>query len=242
MNDGCTALSQRGLEKSRKCIALVAGEASGDRLGAGLIGALRKRCPGLRFVGVAGPLMRDAGCEAWYQAEQLSVMGLAEVVRHLPRLLRLRRSLTQQLHAAAPDCLVGIDAPDFNIPLEARMRRAGIPTVHYVSPSVWAWRPGRVKKIRSSTDLVLTLFPFETEIYHQHGVQALCVGHPLADARTEKIDRPAARAALGLEVDARLVGILPGSRMGEVVRLLPVMLEAARCLLREDANLQFALP
>jgi lipid-A-disaccharide synthase len=163
-------------------IALVAGEASGDLLGAGLVEALRRRFPAAEFAGVAGPRMRAAGVEAWHDAAELSVMGLAEVLRHLPRLLRLRRSLRARVLDWQPDVFIGIDAPDFNLGLETSLKQAGIRTVHYVSPSVWAWREGRAAKLGRSADLVLCLFPMEPAIYERHGVAAAFVGHPLAEA------------------------------------------------------------
>jgi lipid-A-disaccharide synthase len=201
------------------CIALVAGEASGDLLGAALIEALREQQPGLRFVGVAGPRMRAAGCEALAGSEELSVMGLTEVLRHLPRLLRLRSRLQRELLAARPAVFVGIDSPEFNLGLAGRLKARGITTVQYVSPQVWAWRQGRVRHIGASVDLVLCLLPFEVEFYARHAVRALFVGHPLADQIPEVIDRAAARAEFGLPADARVVALLPGSRLGEVERL-----------------------
>ncbi|MGB5623752.1 MAG: lipid-A-disaccharide synthase, partial [Gammaproteobacteria bacterium] len=174
-------------------IFLVAGEASGDRLGAGLIRAIRAEHPDAVFQGVAGPGMVAAGCKAWWPSETLAVMGLSEVVAHLPRLLRLRRELGRRLLAAPPDVFVGIDAPDFNLGLERRLKRGGIPVVHYVSPSIWAWRPGRVRKIARSVDRVLCLLPFESAPYTDAGVDAVFVGHVLADEIPLQTDPVAAR-------------------------------------------------
>lgn len=200
-------------------IALVAGEASGDLLGAALIEALNEARPGLRFFGVAGPRMRAAGCEAIAAAEELSVMGLAEVLRHLPRLLRLRSLLRREIVARAPLAFVGIDSPEFNLGLAAWLHARGLPTVQYVSPQVWAWRQGRVRHIHAAVDRVLCLLPFEVDFYVRHAVHASFVGHPLADQIPLAIDRAGARRALGLDDDALVVALLPGSRLGEVERL-----------------------
>jgi lipid-A-disaccharide synthase len=200
-------------------IAVAAGEASGDTLGAGLIEALRDRCPSAEFMGIAGPRMIAAGCEPWNRTEELSVMGLAEVVRHLPRLLKLRKRFIQRLLDAHPDVFIGIDSPDFNLPVEAALKRAGVTAVQYVSPQVWAWRQSRVASIRESTDLVLCVLPFETQFYERHGVNAIFVGHPLADEIPLEIDKLEARRQLSLPADATVVAILPGSRANEVSRL-----------------------
>ncbi len=208
-------------------ILLIAGEASGDGLGAGLVEALRARFPDARFAGIGGDAMRRAGMETWHDASELSVMGLAEVLRHLPRLLRLRRQLRERALAWKPDVVVGIDAPDFNLGVERWFRRRGIRTVHYVSPSVWAWREKRAEKIGDSADRVLCLFPMEPAIYARHGVDARFVGHPMADAMPLHPDRAAAREQLGLPQDAPVLAVLPGSRMGEITRLGEVFFEAA---------------
>jgi len=210
-------------------IGIVAGEHSGDQLGAALIGALRARVPRLDCFGVAGPKMIAAGCEAWASAEELSVMGLAEVLHHLPRLLRLRARLLQRLREAAPDIFIGIDSPEFNLPLARRLKAAGVRTVQYVSPQVWAWRQGRVQTIAAACDLVLCLLPFESDFYAQHDVSAVFVGHPLADEIPLEIDRAAARRALGLAEEGQVVALLPGSRLDEVSRLArPFVAAAAR--------------
>lgn len=209
-------------------VGIVAGEHSGDTLGAALIAALRARVGHLECFGVAGPKMLAAGCQAWAGAEELGVMGLTEVVRHLPRLLRLRRALRERFLAAPPDVFIGIDAPEFNLTLERHLKSAGIPTVQYVSPQVWAWRQGRVRTIGAAVDLVLCLLPFETDFYAAHGVRAEFVGHPLADAIPLEADRAAARRALKLPAEGVLIGLLPGSRMSEVSRLARPFVAAAR--------------
>jgi lipid-A-disaccharide synthase len=223
-------------------VALVAGEHSGDQLGAGLIAALRERAPAMRCFGVAGPKMRAAGCEAWASSEELSVMGLAEVLHHLPRLLRLRAALVRRLRAARPDVFIGIDAPEFNLRLARHLRQAGIRTVQYVSPQVWAWRQGRVRTIAASCDLVLCLLPFETEFYARHGVRAQFVGHPLADQIPLTVDREGARRALGIDAAAPLVALLPGSRLGEVARLAAPFVAAAAHIAARRPGWQFVAP
>ena len=216
--------------KRRMRFALVAGEKSGDVLGAGLIEALRRRLPDAEFYGVAGENMISAGCSAWYRAEELSVMGLTEVLRHLPRLLRLRRNLIGRLRSDPPDVFIGIDSPDFNVPAEATLRAAGIPTVQYVSPQIWAWRQSRVRTLRAAADLVLCVLPFEAGFYGEHRVNARFVGHPLADAIPLRVDHEAARRSLGLAGGAPLVALLPGSRRGEVSRLAEPFLATAAWL------------
>lgn len=223
-------------------IALVAGEASGDLLGAGLVAELKQRFPGATFAGIGGPRMRAEGFDAWHDSGELAVMGLAEVLRHLPRLLRLRRNLCRRLLDWKPDVFIGIDAPDFNLGLERRLKQAGLRTVHYVSPSVWAWREGRAAKIGRSADLVLCLFPMEPPIYQRHGVDARFVGHPLADAFPAEPDRAAARARLGLPADAPVLAVLPGSRLGEIRRLWPVFIEATKLLTLQVPGLVAAVP
>jgi lipid-A-disaccharide synthase len=222
--------------------ALVAGEASGDLLGAGLMRELRRRHPDAEFVGIGGPAMRDAGLQAWYDIRELAVMGLAEVLRHLPRLLRLRAQLRRRLLLWKPDVFIGIDAPDFNLGLERQLKRTGIPTVHYVSPSVWAWREQRAAKIGRSASRVLCLFPMEPAIYAKHGVDARFVGHPLADLFALDPDRAAARLALALPAQGTLIALLPGSRLGEIKRLGADFLRAAALLLGERLKLRFVAP
>lgn len=223
-------------------IALVAGEASGDLLGASLARDLRRRFPDAILVGVAGPEMRGAGVEPWHDCEELAVMGLVEVLRHLPRLLRLRRGLRERLLAWRPDVVVGIDAPDFNLGLERWLRERGVRTVHYVSPSIWAWREGRAARIGESADRVLCLFPMEPPIYAKHGVEARFVGHPLAAMLPMAPDRDAARRALGIDGDGPLLALLPGSRRGEIARLGPVFLDAVALLQRRLPGLRVLAP
>jgi lipid-A-disaccharide synthase len=223
-------------------IAVVAGEASGDNLGAALITALRARSPDVRIIGVAGPRMRAAGCEALADAEELAVMGLTEVLRHLPRLLKLRRGLITRFTAARPDVFVGIDAPEFNLGLAARLKAQGIRTVQYVSPQVWAWRQGRVRGIGEACDRILCLLPFEPPFYERHGIVARFVGHPLADQFPMEPDRGAARAGLGLPAGETVVAVLPGSRMGEVSRLAAPFAGAAAWLAARRPGLRFVAP
>ncbi|MGB5063831.1 MAG: lipid-A-disaccharide synthase [Candidatus Competibacter sp.] len=225
-------------------IALVAGELSGDLLGAGLIAALKARYPHARFSGIGGPGMIEQGLRSLAPLERLAVMGLVEVLRHLPELLRIRRRLYQAWLADPPAVFIGIDAPDFNLGLERRLRVRGIPTVHYVSPSVWAWRPWRVRKIARSVNLMLTLLPFEAAFYQRHGVPVRFVGHPLADSISPHNDPLLARQLLHLEVpaEARIVALLPGSREGEVGRLGPLLLDTAAWLWARRPELCFLLP
>jgi lipid-A-disaccharide synthase len=200
-------------------IGLVAGESSGDNLGAALIEALRARVPDARFVGIAGPRMQAAGCERLADSEELAVMGLFEVLHHLPRLLGLRRRVRAAMLARRPDVFVGIDAPEFNLGLAALLHAANLRTVQYVSPQVWAWRRGRASRMARYLDLVLCLLPFERAVYDEAGLRAIFVGHPLADQLPLVPDRAGARAALGLAPGAPVVAVLPGSRRGEVARL-----------------------
>jgi lipid-A-disaccharide synthase len=221
---------------------MVAGEASGDTLGADLINALRRLAPGTEFFGIAGPKMQSAGCQAWEPAESLAVMGLFEIVRHLPRLLRLRARVRSLFRAAKPDVFVGIDSPEFNLRLARDLRAAGIPTVQYVSPQVWAWRQGRARSIHESVDLVLCLLPFEKSFYDAHGMRAEFVGHPLADAIPMTPDRQAARSSLDIDANAQVVALLPGSRRGEVARLADEFAATARWLAAQRPQLKFIAP
>lgn len=222
-------------------IGLVAGETSGDVLGAGLIRAVRARCPEARFEGVAGPAMIEAGCECWEPAESLAVMGLVEPLAHIPRLLKLRRELARRWTESPPDVVVGIDAPDFNLGLEKKIRRAGIRTAHFVSPTIWAWRPGRVRTVRKAADLVLCIFPFEPALYAQHDVDAVFVGHPRAHQTPEVVDTAAARARLGIEA-AEIVTLMPGSRRGEIERLGQIFADSARAILDARPGVHFVTP
>lgn len=223
-------------------IALVAGEASGDILGSGLMQALRERHPDVEFIGVGGPRMEALGLRSMFAMERLSVMGLVEVLGRLPELLRRRKHLIADLIEARPDVFIGIDAPDFNLTVELRLRRAGIRTVHYVSPSVWAWRQKRVLKIRDGCDLMLTLFPFEAQFYAEHQVPVRFVGHPLADAIPLQADRAQARHELGLPEEGAVVALMPGSRGGEVSRLGPLFLDAAERLRTLRPGVHFVMP
>lgn len=202
-------------------IVLVAGEASGDNLAAKLIESLRARLPDAQFAGIAGPRMIAAGCEAWERAESLAVMGLFEIIPHLPRLLRIRRELLERVLADPPDVYVGVDAKEFNLRLAPQLKAHGIPTVQYVSPQIWAWRQGRVHTIGKAVDRVLCLLPFEKQFYDQHAIAAEFVGHPLADQIPLYLDPQAARRSLGLEETGTFIALLPGSRGGEVARLSP---------------------
>lgn len=221
---------------------IVAGEVSGDTLGAGLIRALRAHYPDARFVGIAGPQMLAEGAETLVPMERLSVMGLVEVLGRLRELFAIRDRLIDQLLDLKIDAYIGIDAPDFNLRIAARLKAAGIPVIHYVSPSVWAWRQGRVKGIRASVDLMLCLLPFEKAFYDQHGVRAVFVGHPLADSLPLQPDVAAARAALAVPADATCVALLPGSRRGEVASLLPLLLQAAELIRRGLPQVRFLVP
>ena len=222
--------------------ALVAGEATGDQLGAGLIVALRERYPQARFVGIGGPRMIAAGLDAWYPSDRLAVMGLVEVLKHLPELLRIRGDLLRRIAALQPAAFIGIDAPDFNLTLERKLKARGIRTVHYVSPSIWAWREKRAAKIGRSADLVLCLFPMEPPIYDRYGVRSKFVGHPMADRFDLVTDRLPARAALGLSTQAPVLALLPGSRLGEIRRLGADFLQAARRCQQQIPNLQVVVP
>lgn len=222
-------------------VALVAGESSGDLLGAGLIRALQSRCPEATFEGVAGPEMAAAGCTVLEPAETLAVMGLIEPLKEIPRLLALRKALLKRWTRTPPDVFVGIDAPDFNLGLEQRLKASGIRTIHYVSPSVWAWRQGRTRKIRAATDRVLCLLPFEQSFLENHGIKADFVGHPLADATPERVDVAADREALGIG-QGDVLAVLPGSRHGEVSRLGPVFAATARLLAEQHPTLNFVAP
>ncbi len=224
------------------CIALVAGEASGDTLGAGLIKALKLRFPQARFIGIGGPRMLAEGMQSQVPMERLSVMGLVEVLGRLRELLRIRRELVSYLKGECPDVFIGIDAPDFTLNVEQQLRDAGIATVHYVSPSVWAWREKRVLGIQKSTDLMLTLFPFEEDVYRRHGVSVRCVGHTLADQIPLQPDRQAARDVLGLPGSKRIVALLPGSRNGELRKLGLLFLQTAAWCLQREPELLFIMP
>lgn len=220
-------------------IVLVAGEQSGDNLGAQLISTLRERLPHARFAGIAGPRMAAAGCEVWEQMESLSVMGLFEVIPHLPRLLQIRRKLIDRVLAERPALYIGVDAKEFNLRVAAKLKPHGIRTVQYVSPQVWAWRQGRVRTIGRAVDMVLCLLPFEVPFYAEHAVRAEFVGHPLADQIPLEVDRRAARERLNVDANAAVVALLPGSRHGEVARLSPDFAATVRYLSERRPALQF---
>ena len=225
-----------------KSIAIIAGEASGDILGSRLITALKQHIPDLHVEGIGGAEMQKAGCDCLYPMEKLAVMGFIEPLGRLPELLRIRRTLIKRWTQQPPDLVIGIDAPDFNLHLEAKLHQAGLNTVHYVSPSVWAWRAKRVKKMQGNIDLMLTLFPFEVEFYRQHDIPAECVGHPLADEIPLTTDSIQARKKLGLPEDANILAILPGSRSGEIQRLAPDFIAAAKALKHQHPELLFVSP
>ncbi|NWN83303.1 MAG: lipid-A-disaccharide synthase [Halomonas sp.] len=231
-----------GDEGAVRRVYLVAGELSGDILGAGLMRALKARHPGVVFRGIGGPRMIAEGIDSRYPLEALSVMGLVEVVKHLPRLLGVRRELRRDALRWRPDIMIGIDAPDFNLGLERQLRESGLTTAHYVSPSVWAWRQGRVKGIARSVDAMLTFLPFEAAFYARHRVPVAFVGHPLADELPLENDRPAARAALGLTGDASVLAVLPGSRAGEIRFIGDTFLAAAERLCTARPALRVVIP
>ena len=225
------------------CIGLVAGETSGDRLGAALMEAIKKKYPAVCFEGVGGPLMIAAGLESLFPMEPLSVMGLIEPFKNLPTLLRIRRGLRDHFVARPPSVFIGIDAPDFNLGLELTLRQHGIRTVHYVSPSVWAWRQGRVRKIARAVDHMLTLLPFEADFYQTHNVPVTFVGHPLADELPLLPERDKARAELAMGATAGpVVALLPGSRKGEIAHLGRLFLDTARCCQKMITEMTFILP
>ncbi|MBN8486263.1 MAG: lipid-A-disaccharide synthase [Burkholderiales bacterium] len=221
---------------------MVAGEASGDLLAGLLLQGLRSRWPGLIAGGIGGPKMQAQGFDAWWPSHRLSVFGYVDALRHLPELLGIRRSLRQRLLAERPALFVGIDAPDFNFALERSLRQQGLKTVHFVCPSIWAWRGERVKTLAAAADHVLCLFPFEPALLAEHGVPATFVGHPLADLIALQPPRAAARAALGLDDEAVVLALLPGSRRSEITHIAPPLLQAALQLQRERADLRCVLP
>ncbi len=226
-----------------KCFGIVAGEKSGDILGAGLIKSLKIRFPDAHFFGVGGPEMLSEGCESITAMDRLAVMGFVEPLGRLPELFRLKKALRDLMVERNVDAFIGIDSPDFNLRLASELNARGIRTVHYVSPSVWAYRKKRIHKIAHAVDLMLTLFPFETEIYDEHGVPVCCVGHPLADklASSDELAR-LARQQFDLDPSDRVVALLPGSRGGEISRLGPVFLASAVASLALDPALRFLIP
>ncbi|MFT3821087.1 MAG: lipid-A-disaccharide synthase [Rubrivivax sp.] len=221
---------------------LVAGEASGDLLAALLLGGLKQRWPDLLTAGIGGPQMAAQGFDAWWPSDKLAVRGYVEVLRHYREIAGIRNALAERLLRERPAAFIGVDAPDFNLGLELRLRRAGLKTVHFVCPSIWAWRGGRVKKLAAACDHVLCLFPFEPELLRAHGVAATFVGHPLADAIPLQPPRDAARAALGIAPDETLIAVLPGSRRSEIQYDAPPFLQAAALMHRRRPGLRFVLP
>src|SRR5579872_7465458 len=222
-----------------KKIGILAGEPSGDMLGAGLMNALNVQSSHFEFTGIGGPKMIAAGCRSLHEMERLSVMGLIEPLKHLPDLFKIRHGLYQHFTTHKPDVFIGIDSPDFNLGLELKLRQAGIPVVHYVSPSVWAWRKKRIFKIAKAVDLMLTLFPFEADFYKQHNVPVRFVGHPLADLIPLQSDKQAARNKLGIDPHTTTIAVLPGSRGNELKYLADIFaVTAARCW-KENPKLQF---
>lgn len=227
---------------TRLPLAMVAGEASGDLLASLVLGGLHRRWPELQTAGIGGPRMQALGFDAWWPQDRLAVRGLFEVLGHYRGLAALRDALAERLLAAPPAGFIGVDAPDFNLGLEARLKAAGIKTVHFVCPSIWAWRGGRARKMAASCDHVLCLFPFEPALLHAHGVAATFVGHPLADAIPLAPPRAAARAALGLGEGDGVVAVLPGSRRSEIHYIAPVFLQTVARLHRLRPQLRFVLP
>ena len=232
----------RATRSGRVRICLVAGEPSGDTLGAELLKGLRTRLPGATFVGIGGPKMLSAGLEGWYPQEALAVRGLVEVLRHLGPILKIRSGLIRRLDREPVDLYVGIDAPDFNLPVERTLRRRGVPTVHYVGPTIWAWRPGRVKRIRAAVSHLLVLFPFEEPIFRRAGVTASFVGHPLVREAAEGASRVETREELRVPHTGSVVALLPGSRVGEIERMARVLIEAARLVHAKRPDSVFLVP
>ena len=223
-------------------IAIVAGEASGDMLGSHLIEALKAQRPELTFIGIAGPKMMAQGAKSLFAIENLSVRGYIEVIKHLPKLLKLRKSLYAQLMAEKPDVFIGVDAPDFNFWLEKRFKKAGIPAIHYVSPSIWAWRRGRMGKIKRAVSHILALFPFEPALYEAAHVPVTYVGHPLADELPLEPNKKAAREALKIKQNKKVIAMLPGSRQSEVMQHADLFVQTAKMISQENTDTEFLVP
>ena len=237
-------MSDNNLSAQEKIqIGIVAGEPSGDSLGAGLISALKSRSSQVCFVGVGGPKMKQAGCEILFDMDRIEAMGLDGIIGKLSDILHIRKTLHKKFCRDRPALFIGIDVPDFNLTLESRLKKRGIKTLHYVSPTVWAWRKYRIHKIRRSVDHMLTLFPFEREFYQRHQIAVTCVGHPVAD-QIDTPDKMAARNKLGVDVgdDEILIGLLPGSRSSEIRRLGQVFADVASTLFQQNQKLKFILP
>lgn len=222
--------------------AIVAGEPSGDLLAARMIRGLLARDPAAVTAGIGGPAMARTGFQAWHPMDALSVFGYVDALRQAPRLIRTWRDTRQRVLTQRPDVFVGVDAPDFNLRLEEKVRAAGIPTVHFVGPSIWAWRFERIHQIRRAVSHMLVLFPFEVDLYREQGVPVTYVGHPLAELIPQQPDRAAARALLGLDATARVLALMPGSRESELRLLAPRFLQAAQILRRQDPDLQIVVP
>jgi lipid-A-disaccharide synthase len=222
-------------------IGIIVAEASGDKLAASILQNWKQHVPNLQVEGILGPACEALGFQSWFPMERLSVMGLIEPLKRLPELLRIRRECLRRFLQNPPDCFIGVDSPDFTLSVEKVLRKAGIRTIHVVSPSVWAWRPGRITTIKEAVSLMLPLFPFEQTFYEQHGVPVHCIGHPLADSIPLNIDIVAAKKALGFD-NKTVIALLPGSRDGELRFLLPVYLQAAAQLLRQYPEVQFVMP
>ena len=227
---------------SRPIISMVAGETSGDMLAARLLSGLRPRLPDSLMHGIGGPRMAEQGFVNDWPMDKLAVRGLFEVLMHYREISGIRKNLKQQLLAEKPDVFIGVDAPDFNLDLEIDLKRAGIPTIHYISPSIWAWRGGRIKKIAEAVSHMLVIFPFEEQIYREAGIPVTYVGHPLAQVIPMEIDTAAAREELGLDPRFKVVAILPGSRVSEIKYNTEAFIGAAKILIQRDPNLQIVVP
>ena len=231
-----------GVEGDPILVAMVAGEASGDFLGAHLIAALRERAPGLRFVGIGGPKMEEQGFESWFPMEKLAVRGYVEVLRNFLEILAIRRKLQRRLFEAQPRLFIGVDAPDFNLSLERKLKGAGIPTVHYVSPSLWGWRGGRMSSIAASVDKMLVLFPFEEPLYRDAGVPVAYVGHPLADLTSDDNGTAAEREQLKLPATSKVIALLPGSRQSELHYMAGCFVQTAKLIATRQPAVHFLVP
>jgi lipid-A-disaccharide synthase len=223
-------------------VAMVAGEASGDMLAALLLGGMRSTWPGLQARGIGGPQMQSCGFNALWPSDKLAVRGYVEVLRHYREIVGIRQQLLQKLQQNPPDLFIGVDAPDFNLDLERQLKTSGIKTLHFICPSIWAWRPERIEKIRQSVDHVLCIFPFEVELLARHGIAATYVGHPLANVIPMQPDKPAARKALNLSDADQVVAILPGSRESEIEYLISPMFRAVKLIQQAQAAIKFIVP
>ena len=230
------------MTKSALRVAMVAGEASGDLLGSLLLGGLQQRWPTVEAFGIGGPQLQRKGFQAWWPSDKLAVRGYVEVLRHYREIVGIRKQLLERLLADPPDVFIGIDAPDFNLELETQLKARGVKTVHFVSPSIWAWRPERIEKIRAAVDHVLCIFPFEKPLYDKAGIAATYVGHPLASVIPMQSDRAAARLALGLNPNDTVVAVLPGSRASEVQYLGEVFFNAVASINKAQAAIKYIVP